>query len=118
MPGGQAGFIGVPHTVMPQGGYMEEEPGNSRNVRMQRLRRWLATLWRRLLLTVVFFGGSIVHDPQQAEHCLIHRPNKTSQQSNQGYFNDVGWTWGSRLTIGYRFRLLRNCEWARGRPLG
>src|SRR5208282_795747 len=29
---------------------------------------------------------------------------------NQGYFNDVSWTWGAQATVGYRFGCC--CEWA------
>ena len=29
---------------------------------------------------------------------------------NQGYFNDVNWTWGGQGTIGYRFGC--TCDWA------
>ncbi len=39
-----------------------------------------------------------------------YSPPNGSPPVQQGYFNDVNWTWGEQATIGYRFGC--NCDWA------
>ncbi|MGA2256344.1 MAG: BBP7 family outer membrane beta-barrel protein [Thermoguttaceae bacterium] len=40
----------------------------------------------------------------------VYTSAEASSQVNQGYFNDVNWTWGGQGTVGYRFGCC--CEWA------
>ncbi len=39
----------------------------------------------------------------------VYTSAEASSQVNQGYFDDVNWTWGGQGTIGYRFGCC--CEW-------
>ena len=62
-----------------------------------------------MLLAVVCLGRRPLHDAQPAEQGL-HLGRAAGNPVNQGYFNDVNWTWGGQATVGYRFGCC--CDWA------
>jgi len=40
----------------------------------------------------------------------VYTSAEAASEVNQGYFNDVNWTWGAEATLGYRFGCC--CDWA------
>ena len=88
-------------SMPPSGGYVQEA-GNCDTCG--------DTCWRqRLLLALVRLGRRPVYDPQPAEQGL-HLGRTPRGPVNQGYFNDMNWTWGGQATVGYRFGC--GCDWA------
>src|SRR5208282_1561656 len=88
--------------VMPSGGYIKE-PGNCETCGNGCVGcgGGCCSPW--------YFSADALYMTRSKPN-TVYTSAEANSLVNQGYFNDVSWTWGAQATVGYRFGCC--CEWA------